>query len=233
MASPRWATWSPRSSAGRPAPTSRFMNPGGLRADMLGTAGRPARPDLPAGRRRPAVRQHPGEHGPHRCPDQDDPRAAVAARRRRQHPVAPVPAARHLRGLHLDLRRRPAPEGDRITGMWLDGEPIDLDETYRVAATRSSRPVGDNFWGFDDGDRQAGHRQDRPAGHGRLHGASSATDATPLPVDYRQHAVGVTLPGRRAGDVRRRRHVWLRRLSSLAMTGCRRPAGHRGRGAAR
>ena len=84
-----------------------FMNPGGLRADMLGDARHPARPDLPPGGRRPAVRQHPGDDGPHGCPDQDGPRAAVAARRRQQHPVAPVPPARHLPGLHLDVRRIP------------------------------------------------------------------------------------------------------------------------------
>ena len=42
-----------------------FMNPGGLRADLNGTRATRG-PDLPAGRGRPAVRQHPGDDGPHR-----------------------------------------------------------------------------------------------------------------------------------------------------------------------
>ena len=68
-----------------------FMNPGGLRQDMQGVRHRtvPARPDLPPGCGGPAVRQHPGEHGPHGCPDQGDAGAAVAAR----WLVAAVPAA--------------------------------------------------------------------------------------------------------------------------------------------
>ena len=100
----KWATSTPTAGGAQIA----FMNPGGLRDDMLGVdvsdATRrsrrlPAPADLQAGRCRPAVRQHPGEHGPHGCADQGDPGAAVAADRR----VASVPEARHLRGLHLHL----------------------------------------------------------------------------------------------------------------------------------
>ena len=111
-------------------------------------------------------------------------------------------------------------EGDRITGMWLDGEPLDPSATYRVAATSFlASGTGDNFWGFG----AATNKQD--TGKTDLQGvvdymaefAEHEVDA-PLPVDSRQHAVGVKFPAgapstyasgdRLAFDV-----------SSLAMTG--------------
>ena len=80
-----------------------FMNPGGLRQDMQGVGSRtvPAQPHLPPGCGGPAVRQHPGEHGPHRCPDQGDAGAAVAA----CGLVAAVPAVGRVGRVHLHLRR--------------------------------------------------------------------------------------------------------------------------------
>ena len=72
----RWATQTPEAGGAQIA----FMNPGGLRADMVGNpGGYPGHADLQAGRRRPAVRQHARQHEAHRCPDQDGARAAVAA----------------------------------------------------------------------------------------------------------------------------------------------------------
>ena len=71
-----------------------------------------AGPDLPSGRQRPAVRQHVGEHGPHGRSDRDRPRAAMAAHGDRQRPVASVPAAGCVGGLHLHLRRDPG-DGER------------------------------------------------------------------------------------------------------------------------
>ena len=84
-----------------------FMNPGGLRADLIGNAGQP----------RVLTYRQAADVQPFAntlvtmdltgAQIKDDPRAAVAARRRRQHPVATVPAAGHLRRVHLDLRRVP------------------------------------------------------------------------------------------------------------------------------
>ena len=65
-------------------------------------------------------------------------------------------------------RRRPA--GSRITGMWLDGTPIDPATTYSVTVNSFLAAGGDNFAALAGGTEQAGHRQDRPAGDGRLHG---------------------------------------------------------------
>ena len=78
----RWATQNPESGSradrvhepGRPA--CRTCSGSATRRPL------PAHAHLPAGGRRPAVRQHPGEHGPDGRPDQGGARAAVAARRR-------------------------------------------------------------------------------------------------------------------------------------------------------
>jgi 2',3'-cyclic-nucleotide 2'-phosphodiesterase (5'-nucleotidase family) len=82
-------------------------------------------------------------------------------------------------------------EGHRVTGMWLNGEAIDLDETYRVAATSFlASGTGDNFWGFAD----ATNRQD--TGQTDLAAVVDYFEerTAPLPVDYRQHAVRVRFP---------------------------------------
>ncbi len=97
-------------------------------------------------------------------------------------------------------------EGDRITGMWLDGEALDLDGVYRVAATSFlASGTGDNFWGFDAAEnKQDTGKTDLQAVVDYM--ADNATHGVEtLPVDYRQHAVGVQLPRRCAGDLRRGR----------------------------
>lgn len=86
-------------------------------------------------------------------------------------------------------------EGHRITGMWLNGEPLDLDRSYRVAATSFlASGTGDNFWGF----AAAKNKQD--TGKTDLQGvvdymaANAAHGVDTLPVDFGQHSVGVTFP---------------------------------------
>ena len=51
--------------------------------------------------------------------------------RRRAHPVASVPEAGRLEGLHYTYDP-PRGRGHRITGMWLDGVAIDPGTTYSV-----------------------------------------------------------------------------------------------------
>ena len=94
VASPPWATRSPRSSAGRRTRTIAFMNPGGLRADMLGTGA-----DYP----RTVTYKNAADVQPFAntlvtmdltgASDQEGARAAVAAQRRRPGPGASVPQA--------------------------------------------------------------------------------------------------------------------------------------------
>jgi 5'-nucleotidase len=112
------------------------------------------------------------------------------------------------------------PEGSRITGMWLDGVALDPAKTYRVAATSFlASGTGDNFWGF----AAATNKQD--TGKTDLQGvvdylaefAQHGVDA-PLPVDYRQHAVGVAFPAG-APTTYTPGNTLAFDVSSLAMTG--------------
>ncbi|RLV55580.1 bifunctional metallophosphatase/5'-nucleotidase [Aeromicrobium phragmitis] len=43
------------------------------------------------------------------------------------------------------------PEGDRITGVWIDGEPLDPQRTYRIATFSFLAQGGDNFHAFTEG----------------------------------------------------------------------------------
>lgn len=86
-----------------------------------------------------------------------------------------------------------APRGT-ITGMWLNGEPIDLAATYSVTANSFLSTGGDNFREFANGTaRRDTGKVDLQAMVDYM-AAFAAT--TPLPVDYAQHAVEVAFaPG--------------------------------------
>lgn len=80
-----------------------------------------------------------------------------------------------------------APAGERILSMWLDGEQLDLGATYRVAMNSFLAAGGDNFATFTEGANVADTgRVDLQAmvDYLEVHGS--------LDVDYRQHAVSVT-----------------------------------------
>lgn len=79
-----------------------------------------------------------------------------------------------------------------VTGMWLNGEPIDLASTYSVTVNSFLATGGDNFFELAKGTakRDTG-KVDLAAMVDYL--ASFAADA-PLPVDYSQHAVEVGFP---------------------------------------
>lgn len=80
-----------------------------------------------------------------------------------------------------------------VTGMWLDGEPIDPDATYSVTVNSFLGSGGDNFWELANGtDKVDSGKVDLEA----MVDYMEQYDATdPLPVDYSQHAVEVTFPG--------------------------------------
>ncbi|KQV71561.1 hypothetical protein ASC64_06025 [Nocardioides sp. Root122] len=108
-------------------------------------------------------------------------------------------------------------EGNRITGMWLDGVAIDPAGTYTVSANSFIATGGDNFRALTLGtDRQDTGFTDLQATIDYLdeHANTSEGDA-PLPVDYRQHGVGARVAGGPfgAGDT-----VTVA-LDSLSMTG--------------
>ena len=127
------------------------------------------------------------------------------------------------------------PEGDRITGMWLDGErarPVrDLPGGRHLVPRLGHRR---QLLGLRGRDEQAGHRQDRPAGRRGLHGRVRRARG-------RRPAAGRLPPargGRRPSPRARRRRTRpgdtarLRRLLAGDDRGGR-PAGHAGGAAAR
>ncbi len=107
------------------------------------------------------------------------------------------------------------PEGDRITGMWLDGVKILAGATYTVAANSFlASGTGDNFFAFSEASNK------RDSGKVDLqtmvdYMAENAPSSDPLGVDYRQRAVGVSGV---ATDYAVGQMVTLN-VSSLAMTG--------------
>ena len=128
-------------------------------------------------------------------------------------PVASVPAARCLEGLHLHLRPGSPAEGDRITGMWLNGEPIDPATTYSVTVNSFLASGGDNFRGVRRRHAASGTPARSTCRRWSTTWTSSPASRRRSPVDYSQRAVGRDVPGRRSGvvpagrprDVRRRR----------------------------
>lgn len=80
------------------------------------------------------------------------------------------------------------PEGDRITGMWLDGAAILPSGTYSVTAAQSLARGGDNFRAFGAGSERLPDASTRSALAAYLGDASAATA---LDVPARQRAVGV------------------------------------------
>ena len=208
VASRRSATWSRRSSAGPPAdPESgsaqiAFMNPGGLRADMVGgITGETVYPKTltyQAGRQRPAVRQHPGEHGPDGCADQGDPGAAVAARRC----FSSVPATRYVRGLHVHLRPGQAAGLPDHRACGSTATPIGLATTYSVTVNSFLASGGDNFTTLAGGtNKQDTGKTDLQA---MVDYMAEFADTTPLAGGLRPARRRGPGPGCRPGVVRRR-----------------------------
>lgn len=79
-----------------------------------------------------------------------------------------------------------------VTGMWLDGTPVDPEATYSVTVNSFLGSGGDNFWELANGTNKVDTGQiDLQAMVEYM--AEVAADA-PLPVDYGQRAVEVTFP---------------------------------------
>ncbi|GAA1533070.1 ExeM/NucH family extracellular endonuclease [Nocardioides humi] len=79
-----------------------------------------------------------------------------------------------------------------VTAMWLDGEPVDAEQVYSVTVNSFLGGGGDNFWTFADG----GDKVD--TGKVDLEGVvdymAQYDQHAPLAVDYGQRAVKVTFP---------------------------------------
>ena len=100
--------------------------------------------------------------------------------------------------------------------MWLNGDAIEPATTYSVTVNSFLASGGDNFSALRRRHRQAGHRQDRPAGAWSTTWPSSRQRRRSA-VDYTQHAVGVTFPAGAPASYAVGDHVTFD-LSSLSMT---------------
>ncbi|WP_439593149.1 5'-nucleotidase C-terminal domain-containing protein [Microbacterium sp.] len=207
----RWATQEPESGSAQIA----FMNPGGLRADMVGT-GTGAFPrtltykqaavvqpfantlvnlQLTGAQIKTVLEQQWQRDAYNALPSRPFLRLGVSdafqytytqqivTETQRDNPAT---AAVNEEGLTYQ-----APKGT-ITGMWLNGEAIDLTATYSVTVNSFLSTGGDNFRELANGTAK------RDTGKIDLSAMVDYMDAfaaeTPLPVDYAQRAVEVTFP---------------------------------------
>jgi 5'-nucleotidase len=108
-----------------------------------------------------------------------------------------------------------AKAGSHITGMWLDGTPIDSTATYSVTANSFLAAGGDNFFELAEGANPKDTGQTDLQGMVDYMAAMAAETA--LPVDYTQRSVGVTFPEGAPSTYRAGETVSFD-LSSLAMS---------------
>lgn len=184
----RWATASVEAGEAQIA----FMNPGGLRADMAGTAG-----DFP----RVLTYKQAAVVQPfaNTLVNMDLTGAKIKEALEQQwqrDSAGNVPTRPFLRlgtsegftyTYDPDL-----PEGSRITGMWLDGVPIDLGASYSVTVNSFLATGGDNFRAFVGGtDKRDTGKVDLEA---MVDYMAEFAGTEPLPVDFTQRAVGANFP---------------------------------------
>lgn len=168
-----------------------FMNPGGLRADLLGNPGDPRVLTY-----RQAADVQPFANTLVTMDLTGDQIKTILEQQWQRDADGNIPSRPFLRLGTSDgftfTQDALRPEGDRITGMWLDGQPLDPDATYRVSATSFlSSGTGDNFWGFAAAtDKQDTGKTDLQAVVDYM-----AEFADPLAVDHAQHGVGVRFAG--------------------------------------
>lgn len=181
----RWATAAPETGNAQIA----FMNPGGLRADMVGNnaAGYPAE----------LTYKQAATVQPFANTLVNMELTGAQVRQALEQQWQPAGASRPFLRLGTSKGFRytydaARPAGDRITGMWLDGVPVTPAATYSVTVNSFLATGGDNFGAFALGAHKADTgRIDLTAMVDYL--ATFATDA-PLPVDAAQVSVGVHFP---------------------------------------
>ena len=205
----RWATADPAFGAAQIA----FMNPGGLRADLVGQ-GTSAFPRVVT--YKDAANVQPFANT---LVNEDLTGAQIKAALEQQW--QPAGASRPF--LKLGISKGftytydpTATQGSRIKSMFLDGTPIDLTQTYSVTVNSFLSTGGDNFTALGQGTGEAGHRSDRPPGTGRLLRSTRLwvrrAPRRPQPAQCRRvhrhcHPAGRSGPHRRpvvAGDDRSR-----------------------------
>ena len=209
----RWATQGSTSGSAQIA----FMNPGGLRADMVGlnSGGYPA--DLTY---KQAAEVQPFANTLVNMQMTGAQIKTVLEQQWQRDSSGNVPSRPFLRlgssrgFVHTyDVSK---PEGSRITGMWLNGVAINPASTYSVTVNSFLASGGDNFRAFANGSspRDTG-KIDLQA---MVDYMAAFAGSAPLPIDYAQQAVGVSFPADAPESYRANRDDVVFNLSSLAFS---------------
>jgi 5'-nucleotidase len=184
----RWATQNPESGSAQIA----FMNPGGLRADIIGV-GNPGDPYPRTVTYRQAADVQPFANT---LVNMDLTGAQIKAALEQQW--QPAGAARpFLRlGASKGFEYTYNPETKTVTGMWLNGTPVGLGTTYSVTVNSFLAAGGDNFGAFAGGtSKQDTGKIDLQAMVDYLDEFANPDEGDqPLPISYAQQAVGVKFP---------------------------------------
>jgi 5'-nucleotidase len=203
----RWATSAPEAGAAQIA----FMNPGGLRTDMAGSGGnltyKQAAVVQPFANTLINMRMTGAQI------------KTVLEQQWQRNGDGTVPGRPFLRlgtsAGFLSTYDPTKPEGNRVTGMWLDGKALDPAASYSVTANSFLASGGDNFRGFTAGtSRRDTGKVDLQA---MVDYMSAKAAATPLAVNKEQRQVGVSWPANAPRFYRLGQDVKLN-LTSLAMS---------------
>ena len=205
----RWNTRNPESGSAQIA----FMNPGGLRADMVGTGTGPFPRTLTY---KQAADVQPFANT---LVNMDLTGAQIKTVLEQQW--QPGGAARPFLKLGISKGFKytfddTKPVGSRITGMWLNGSPIVPATVYSVTVNSFLASGGDNFFELSNGaNKQDTGKIDLQGMVDYMAAFGSGTDV--VPVDSKQNGVGVTFPGSAPAAYAPGAHV-LFNVSSWSMT---------------
>ncbi len=210
----KWATEAPDKGGAQIA----FMNPGGIRTDLVGSGTGAFPRDLTY---RQAAEMQPFANGLVNMRLTGAQIKVILEQQWQRDDAGTVPSRPFLRlGTSKGFRSTydPArPEGDRVTGMWLNGEPIASDTTYSVTANSFLAAGGDNFRGFRAGTQKSESGQSDLEAMVAYMAEFTGGSKPPLPVDYKQHQVGVKFPAGAPASYKAGDHVKFD-LSSLAFS---------------
>ena len=194
------------------------MNPGGIRTDLVGTGTGAFPRELTY---RQAAEMQPFANGLVNMRLTGAQIKVVLEQQWQRDDAGAVPSRPFLRlgtSKGFTSTYDPArPEGDRITGMWLNGEPIVSGTTYSVTANSFLAAGGDNFRGFRAGTQKSESGQSDLEAMVAYMAEFTGGSKPPLPVDYKQHQVGAKFPAGAPASYQAGDHVTFD-LSSLAFS---------------
>jgi 2',3'-cyclic-nucleotide 2'-phosphodiesterase (5'-nucleotidase family) len=203
----RWATRLPESGSAQIA----FMNPGGLRADMTGTVN---------GSSRDLTYKQAATVQPFANTLVNMKLTGAQIKTVLEQQWQPAGASRPF--LKLGISRGftytfndALPQGSRITGMYLDGAPINPATVYSVTVNSFLAAGGDNFLELNNGkSKQDTGKTDL---QGMVDYMAANGGGAGLPVDARQNGVGIAFPAGAPAAYKPGDHVKFN-VSSWSMT---------------